>query len=91
MTKYWIIYKAIEGSEPNQSFEMMAAPKVGEAVIPSEILSGVLGEKDIYVRRYGRRIGTNEIHLVTYTHHELNSREVKNLARQALKFAQERN
>ena len=89
MAEYWIVYKNIEESEPRQSFEMMAAPRSGEPVIPSEILTGVLGEKDIYVRRYGRRLGVDEVHLLTYTHQELKPREVRLLATQALKFAQE--
>lgn len=89
MAEYWIVYKDIEDSEPRQSFEVMAAPQPGKPVIKSEILPGGLGMKDIYIRRHGRRIGTNDIHLLTYTHQELRPREVRGLAHQALKFAQE--
>ena len=91
MAEYWVVYKDIEDSEPRQYFEMRAAPQPGEPVIKSEILPGGLEGKDVYVRRNGRRIGVNEIHLLTYTHQELKPRELRNLMNQALKFAQERN
>ena len=91
MSEYWVVYKDIEGSEPRQSFEVMAAPQPGEPVVKSEIQPGAPGRKEIYIRRNGRRIGINEVHLLTYTHQELNPREVRNLMNQALKFAQERN
>jgi hypothetical protein len=90
MAEYWVVYKDIEDSEPRQSFEMMAAPQPGEPVIKSEVLPGALGEKDVYIRRNGRRIGVDEIHLLTYTHQELNPREVRNLMNQALNFAQDK-
>jgi hypothetical protein len=91
MAEYWVVYKDIEESEPRQSFEVMAAPQPGEPVIKSDILLGVIGDQDIYVRRYGRRIGTDEVHLVTYTHQSLRPREVRHLLVQAYRFAQERN
>ena len=91
MAEYWIVYRDIEDSEPRQSFEMMVAPQPGEPLIKSEILPGAPGGKDVYIRRNGRRIGIDEVHLLTYTHQELNPRQVRNLMNQALKFAQEQN
>ncbi len=90
MSEYWVVYKDIEGSEPRQSFEVMAAPQAGEPVVKSEILPGAPDRKGIYIRRNGRRIGINEVHLLTYTHQELKPRELRKLMNQALKFAQER-
>lgn len=60
MSEYWVVYRDIEGSEPRQSFEVMAAPQLGEPVVKSEILPGAPGKKEIYIRRNGRRIGIDE-------------------------------
>jgi hypothetical protein len=84
MAEYWIVYKDIEDSEPRQSFEVMAAPKLGEATIPSEILP--MGEKEIYVRWYHRQVGAASLHLLTYTHVALKAHQVRGLVSQALGF-----
>ena len=91
MAEYHVASWNIEDHQPRQSFEVMAAPQPGELAIRPGVRPGLLGEKDIYIRRYGRRIGLDQVHLVTYTYQELNPRQVRHLVYQAFKFAQEQN
>lgn len=91
MAEHWVVYKDIEDSEPRQSFEVRAAPKPDELVVKSGILPGMGGLKDLHIKWHHRQVGADAIHLLTYTHVALKAHQVKDLVRQAYRFAQERN
>jgi hypothetical protein len=87
MAEYWIVYKDIEGSEPRQSFEVIAAPKPEERV-QSGVLPGTAGKKDLHIQWYQRQVGAASFHLLTYTHQALKTHQVRGLVSQVLWFLQ---
>jgi hypothetical protein len=91
MADYWIVYRDVEDSEPRQSFEVMATPPPQSMVIKDNLIPGLQGMKPVYIKWHHRRIGVDEVHLVTYTHAELKQPEIRDLVNQALRFAQRRN
>jgi hypothetical protein len=91
MADYWLIYRDIDDYEPRQSFEMMGVPPPHSMVIEDNVIPGLPGMKPVYIKWHHRRIGVDEVHLLTYTHTELKQPEIRDLVNQALKVAQRRN
>jgi hypothetical protein len=90
MTDYYVAYRDIEDRQPRRTFELMALPPAGALAINDQVVPGWFGAKPMHIRWYHQRLGRDTLHLLTYTHADLEDEEVQTLLEQAYKLTQER-
>jgi hypothetical protein len=76
----YVLYQDIEG-RPRQGFTMMIPPQPGRRLAEEQVVPDWVGEEPVYIRWHHREL--------TYTHKELEEREVEDLLPKALRLAQE--
>ncbi len=86
MTDYYLIYRDIE-DYPDQIKTVILAPPTDDAFVQNGILPGLHGMKPIYIRWWERSIGKDTFNIVTYTHHDMKTRELKSILKKAFKLA----
>ena len=89
MIEYWIAYLNVGEQEPYPAFECLPGPDAPVELLKEVVIMGNTETEDIYIRWSHWLLNNTRLHLVTCTEVELTTPEVKELALQAAKFAQE--
>ena len=90
MSDYYVAYWDIEDRQPRRTFEVIGLPPVGTLAITDQVVPGWFGAKPLHIHWYHQPLGRDTLHLLTYTHADLEDRETKELIDQAYKFTQDR-
>lgn len=86
MVEYWVAYFDIADHELHR-FECLNPP--ADPLGEDHMLVGEEGMKDVFVRWHHWFVEQTQLHLVTCTHTDLSFPEVREVALQAVRFAQE--
>lgn len=89
MSDYYVIYRDIEDCQPRRTFEVTGLPPAGALTINNQVVPGWFGAKPLHIRWYHQRLGRDTLHLLTYTHTDIEDQEIKALLNQAYKLTQQ--
>jgi hypothetical protein len=89
MLEYWIAYLNVGEQEPYPAFECLPGPEAPVELLKEVVIVGNAETPDIYIHWSHWLMNGTRLHLVTCTEVELPACEIKALAMQAAKFAQE--
>jgi hypothetical protein len=88
MSDYYVSWVDTAGFAERRTFRLMKPPS--ELLTEDRELAGGVHFERVYCRWHHRQFGPDQLHLITFTHHEPRADEVSQLLDQAIKFAQER-
>jgi hypothetical protein len=89
MKEYWIAYLNVGEQDSYPAFECLPGPATPVELLKEVVIMGNTETEDVYIRWSHWWVNDTRLHLVTCTEVELTTSEVKELALQATKFAQE--
>ncbi len=81
-----MVYRDLKRDGYDNHCEFCEPPKPGQKIIKSQIIPGMYGFPDMYIRYLGMNFRDKEYRIISYTDYEVNKRTSKNIIKSCIRF-----